>query len=257
MTADVKAPPKEEVLRVAADTLDRLLRELSREEMGKLTAAGGSELPPPRCKLYEEEANLLREHAFRLVRNRSPRVRGEVKALLESLRRRIQEQMVLLEPHYRVDQERDINLAGEYWRCGLTQAALARALDDDWQFLNQCVDREEAAETRNPSERRWERELPEKERQRRRQMAAAGLGDALHPAFTDTEKVERFCTHGVSLLAQCCPRTPRPDPVVHEGDAARMASRHGIPLDEARRLLWQSEHLLESVLLEESPRKEV
>jgi len=152
MTAKVKAPPKEEALRVAADTLDRLLRELSREEMSKLAAAGGSELPPPRCKLYEEEANLLREHAFRLLRSHSPKVRGEVKALLESLRRRVQEQMVLLEPHYRVDKERDINLAEEYWRCGLAQAALARALDDDWQFLNQCVEREEEAETRNPSE---------------------------------------------------------------------------------------------------------
>jgi len=86
MMAKVKAPPKEEVLRVAADTLDRLLRELSREEIGKLAAAGGSELPPPLCKLYEEEASLLREHAFRLLRNRSPRARGEVKALLESLR---------------------------------------------------------------------------------------------------------------------------------------------------------------------------
>jgi len=257
MMAEVKAPPKEEVLRVAADTLDRLLRELSREEMGKLAAAGGSELPPPLCKLYEEEASLLREHAFRLLRNRSPRARGEVKALLESLRRRVQEQMVLLEPHYRVDKERDINLAGEYWRCGLTRVALARALEEDWQFLNQCIEREEEAETRNPSERRWVRELPEKERQRRQQMAAIGLADALHPTFTGTEKAERFCTHSVNLLAQCCPRTPRPDPVVHEGEVARMASRHGIPFDEARRLLWQSEHLLESVLLEESPRKEV
>lgn len=251
MTANVKALPKEEVLRVAADTLDRLLRELSREEMGKIAAAGGSELPPPRCKLYEEEANLLREHAFRLLRNRSPRVRGEVKALLESLRRRVQEQMVLLEPHYRVDKERDINLAEEYWRCGLTQVALARALEEDWQFLNQCVEREEEAETSNPSERRWVRELPEEERQRRRQMAAAGLGDVLPTPFTGTEKAERFCTHSVNLLAQCCPRTPRPDPVVHEGEATRMASRYGIPLDEARRLLWQSEHLLESELLEE------
>ncbi len=257
MTAEVKAPPKEEVLRVAADALDRLLRELSREETDKLTAAGANELPPPRCKLYEEEANLLREHAFRLLRNRSPRVRGEVKALLESLRRRVQEQMVLLEPHYRVDKERDINLAEEYWRCGLTQVALALALDDDWQFLNQCVEREEAAETRNPSERQWVRELPEKERQRRRQIAAAGLGETLRPLFTGTEKAKRFCTHSVSLIAQCCPRMPRPDPVVDEGEVARMASRYGIPLDEARRLLWQSEHLLESVLLEESPRKEV
>ncbi|MBA7557672.1 hypothetical protein ES705_50441 [subsurface metagenome] len=165
--------------------------------------------------------------------------------------------MVLLEPHYRVDKERDINLAGEYWRCGLTRVALARALEEDWQFLNQCIEREEEAETRNPNERRWVRELPEKERQRRRQMAAAGLGDALRPTFTGTEKAERFCTHSVSLLSMCCPRTPRPDPVVREEEVARMASRHGIPFDEARRLLWQSEHLLESVLLEESPRKEL
>jgi len=251
MTAEVKAPPEEEVLRVAADALDRLLRELSREEMGKLAAAGGSELPPPRCKLYEEEANLLREHVFRLLGNRSPKVRGKVKALLESLRWRVQEQMVLLEPHYRVDKERDINLAEEYWRCGLTQAALARSLDDDWQFLNQCVEREEEAEISNPSEQRWVRELPEKERQRRRQMAKEGLGTTLRPPFTGTEQADLFCTHSVNLLAQCCARTPRPDPVVEEGEVARMASRHGIPFDEARRLLWQSEHLLEPELLEE------
>ena len=251
MTVKVKAPPEEEVLRVAADALDRLLEELSREEMDKLAAAGGSELPPPRCKLYEEEANLLREHAFRLLSNRSPRVRGEVKALLESLRWRVQEQMVLLEPHYRVDKERDINLAEEYWRCGLALAALARSLDDDWQFLNQCVERGEEAEASNPSERRWVRELPEKERQSRRRMAKEGLGTTLRPPFTGTEKAELFCTHSVNLLAQCCPRTPRPDPVVPEGEVARMASRHGIPLDEARRLLWQSEHLLESELMEE------
>lgn len=251
MITKVKAPPKEEALRVATDTLNRLLRELSREEMGKLATAGGSELPPPRCKLYEEEANLLREHAFRLLHNRSPKVRGEVKALLESLRRRVQEQMVLLEPHYRVDKERDINLAEEYWRCGLTQSQLDHALDDDWQFLNECVEREEAAETSNPGERRWVRELPEKERQSRRRMAKEGLGTTLRPPFTGTEKAELFCTHSVNLLAQCCPRTPRPDPVVPEGEVARMASRHGIPLDEARRLLWQSEHLLESELMEE------
>jgi len=251
MTTKVKAPPQEEVLRVAADALDRLLIELSREEMGKLAAAGGSELPPPRCKLYEEEANLLRDHVFRLLGNRSPKVRGEVKALLESLRWRVQEQMVLLEPHYRVDKERDINLAEEYWRCGLALAALARSLDDDWQFLNQCVEREEEAETSNPSERRWVRELPEKERQRRRRMAKEGLGTTLRPLFTSTEQAALFCTHSVNLLAQCCCRTPRPDPVVQEGEVARMASRHGIPFDEARRLLWQSEHLLEPELLEE------
>lgn len=247
MTVKFGAPPKEDLLRVPADTLDRLLGELTSEETGNLTAAGGSDLPPPRCKLYEEEGDLLRDHVFRLLRNRSPRVRGDVKALLESLRRRVQDQMVLLEPHYRVDKERDMNLAGEYWRCGLTQAALARALDDDWQFLDQCVEREEAAETRNPSEKRWMRELPEKDRHRRREMAAAGMGDALSPPFTGTEKAERFCSHAVSLLAQCCPRTPRPDPVVHEGEVARLASRHGIPLGEARRLLWKSEDLLQSV----------
>jgi len=251
MTTTVKAPPKVEVLRIAADALDRLLRELSREEMGKLAAAGGSDLPPPRCKLYEEEASILRDYTFRLLRNRSPRVRGEVKALLESLRRRVQEQVVLLEPHYRVDDERDINLAEEYWRCGLAQSALARSLDDDWQFLNQCVEREEEAEASKPSERRWVRELPEKERQRRRRMAKEGLGTTLRPPFTGTEQAELFCTHSVNLLAQCCCKTPRPDPVVQEGEVARMASRHGIPFDEARRLLWQSEHLLEPELLEE------
>ena len=251
MTTKVKAPPKVEAHRVGADAIDRLLRELSREEMGKLAAAGGSKLPPPRCKLYEEEANLLREYVFRLLHNRSPRVRDEIRGLLEGLRWRVQEQMVLLEPHYRGDKERDINLAEEYWRCGFTQAALARSLDDDWQFLNQCVEREGEAETRNPSERRWARQLPEEERQRRRRMAKEGLGTTLRPPFTDTEKAESFCTHSVKLLAQCCPRTPLPDPVVKEEEAARMASRHGLPLDEARRLLWQSEHLLESELMEE------
>ena len=242
---------RQEVIQAAVDILDGLLGDLSREEEQRRAAAGATMLPPPYCKIYEGDAAQLRGDVFRLLGSRRPRVMTDVQGRLEVLRKEVAHTLKLLSPHYRKDEERDPNLAAEYWRCALTGSDLRRALDEDWQLLDQCIRHDEQAEAESPSEKQWVRRLSPEERKYRRRMEAEGLGETLTPPFTHTERAEHHCTHVVNLLAQCCAKAPRPDPVVDEREVARLASRHGIPLDEARRLLWKSEQLLEPPLLEE------
>jgi hypothetical protein len=244
MTTQVLTRPRrQEVLRAAQSALDALLRDLNKEELGKIALAGAAVVPEPTCQCYQDQAALQREHVLRLLRNRRPRAVGDVRSRLETLRREIRAHQAFLEPHYRKDKERELHLTEEYWRCALAQVELRRTLDEDWHFIEECRRREEEAE---PSERQWFRGLSPEERQRRRRLIRQGL---LNP--TPIERAHQVCFHTVKLLSECCPPLPRPDPVVSEWEAARVAARHGIPLDEARLLLWKSEQLLEPELLEE------
>ncbi|MBA4358465.1 MAG: hypothetical protein C0405_12160 [Desulfovibrio sp.] len=252
MTTQVLAPLRRQaVLRAAQGAIDALIRDLTREEQEKAARAGASVLALPICKRYQTQAALEREHVFRLLRNRSPRVVHDVRRRLETLRREIRHHQAHLEPHYRKDHERDLHLADEYWRCALAHFDLRRALDEDWQFIDDCVRAQEEVEAARPSERQWLRSLPPEERKLRLERWKEGMGESYVPAFTPTERAQYLCLHAAKLLAECCPPLPRPDPVVSEWEAARVAARHGIALDEARRLLWKSEKLLEPELLEE------
>ena len=247
--AGILAPPKPELVREAAEILDTTLRDLDRQERERLAAVGVSEPPRPTCKLYEEWAALLRSHIFRLEATRSPRAIADVRGRLETLRRDLNEHLIRLEPHYRQDDERDMNLAGEYWRCAMTESSVRRTLDEDWVFLEDCIRGEQQVEARWPSQREWLKKLPPEERTWRRRMDKEGL--LIRPPFTAAEKQERTCHLAVARLTQCCPKVPIKEPVAEEWEAARLASRHGIPLDEARRLLWKEARIVESLLLEE------